>query len=156
MACNKYFKEQMHDISVSVGGDESSATKPIEVTAKCWTCNWLGADVCTHESTFTMDWSKCATIIIMVHIADRDVNMTYSACDFIGSDDVYRRLIIFMMSCWFRKIVSIMFDEISKGNGSFGSREHGSKFCISRMRCNCWLFSDLPGDCDAIEEMEAR
>eukprot|EP00978_Attheya_sp_CCMP212_P046044 scaffold371616_cov64-Attheya_sp.AAC.3 len=61
------------------------------------------------------------------------------------------------MSGWFRKVVSIMFNEVAKGgNGSFGSsRKHGLKFCIGRMRCNCWLLSNLPGDCDAIKEMEA-
>jgi hypothetical protein len=60
-----------------------------------------------------------------------------------------------MMSGWFRKMISIMFNEVSNGKGSFGSCTHGSKFCIGRMRCNCWLFSNLPGDCNAIEEIKA-
>jgi hypothetical protein len=89
MAYSIILKKNVYIVqSWSPGMNLAPRAKPIKVMAKFWTCNRLGADVCTHEGTFTMDWSKCAMSVVMMHIAYQDVNMMYLAGDFIGCYNV--------------------------------------------------------------------
>eukprot|EP00978_Attheya_sp_CCMP212_P020967 scaffold60711_cov65-Attheya_sp.AAC.14 len=83
-------RSNVYNMSVSVDGNKSSSTKPIKVTVKCWTRNRLGADVFTNEGTYNYNGleSKCAMIVVMMHIAYWDVKMTNSAGDFVGCYNV--------------------------------------------------------------------
>ena len=88
--------------------------------------NRFGTDVGTHESAFAECWGKGSSVKMVMHVADRDMYVSDAASNFVGGDDINRRLIIFMMSSRLWKGVAKMFNKVAICDGTFGGSEHGS------------------------------
>ena len=54
--------------------------------------------------------------------------MTDSTGNFVSSDYVNGGLVILVMTCWVRDIISKMHHEIAESNGQFGGHKHCTEF----------------------------